>query len=114
MMGKGIAKDVGDAYPHIPRELGDHVREFGNILTMVDTDDGYVISFPTKHHWRDDSDLDLIVESIQSLVQCMNKFKLKRVLLPRPGVSNGGLNWDDVYKAIEPHVDDRITFVSKN
>ena len=113
VMGRGIAKDVADAYPGIARQLAMHVKKNGNIPAVVESADGYIISFPTKHNWRDDSDIDLIVESMRELIDIMDEMKIKSVLLPRPGVSNGHLSWETVYKAIEPYVDERITFVSK-
>ncbi len=112
VMGAGVAKAVAKAYPEVPTILGSHVRKNGNVPYAIKVIGGYVISFPTKNDWRDDSDLDLIVDSMKALIAIMDERNLKSVLLPRPGCANGGLNWDDVYEAIKPYTDGRIHFVS--
>ena len=55
VMGKGIALECKTRYPEVPRELGKSITEIGNCLHH-DGSRGLVF-FPTKHHWRDKSDI---------------------------------------------------------
>jgi hypothetical protein len=55
-----------------------------------------LISFPTKRHWREDSDIELIKRSAQELVSILKDDPAKRVLFTRPGCGNGNLDWEDV------------------
>ena len=58
IMGKGVAWEAADRFPRLRRILGDNVRRQGNIPILCFEE--RVISFPTKHHWKDNSDLSLI------------------------------------------------------
>lgn len=63
-------------------------NSFGKTLKLA--------SFPTKHHWRDPSDLNLIETSANQMMNIANKFNLKRIYVPIPGGSNGKLKWEDI------------------
>jgi hypothetical protein len=99
-MGKGIALQAKLRYPRIETTLGRLIQKYGNRVFYL----GYgLISFPTKHDWRDDkSDIDLIKRSAMELVSLFkgdvpikNKSN-RRILLTRPGCGSGNLNWTDV------------------
>lgn len=92
VMGRGIALAFAKLFPSLPKILGEHVKARGNIPCLVEFPDNYsVVSLPTKHHWKDDSDILLILESIFKILQIIPRNK--RVLSPLPGCSNGGLDW---------------------
>lgn len=71
-----------------------------------------IFSFPTIDLLMDGAKLSLIKKSAQSLKVLVDRFELKSVILPRPGVGIGGLTWGDVKAEIEPILDDRFTIVS--
>lgn len=114
VMGKGIALQAKQRYPDLPKILGDFVSTMGNIPEIVyDTDlsKRIIVSLPTKNHWRDKSDIELIKKSLLSI-----EFMLDppiTIAIPRPGCSNGGLNWEDVKKEIEPLLDDRFVVYNR-
>lgn len=74
----------------------------------------HIVSFPVKNHWRDPASLKLIKTSCKQLLDLMDKFSWRKVLLPRPGCGNGQLSWK---KQVLPIVreyfgsDDRIVVV---
>ena len=72
-----------------------------------------VISFPTKHHWRAKSDLKLIENSAEKLLN-FAKIGLvwKHIWLPVVGCGLGGLDWDTQVKPLLSSIlDDRFTVV---
>lgn len=98
VMGKGVALQARRKYPDIEIELGKLIRLYGNHVFHL----GHrIISFPTKHHWRQDSDIKLIKRSATELVMLLENNPVRRVLLTRPGCGNGNLKWDDVKPAIQ-------------
>ena len=110
VMGAGIAKQARDRFPGIDMALGEGVKAFGNTLIMFMTvrEEPNVISLPTKHHWKDKSDLKLIMKSVAHIAKTMRS--TDTVALTRPGCALGGLDWESTVKpAIEPLLDDRFT-----
>lgn len=65
IMGKGIALDARRRYPDLEIILGRLLREYGNHVFKLGNG---LISFPTKRHWKEDSDIELIKRSAQELV----------------------------------------------
>lgn len=116
VMGRGVAKAMANLYPDAPAWLGRNLEKNGNhvgILRQPDLDDliAYV-NFPTKHHWRELADLDLIVRSCHELMTLISEQSWTKVLLPRPGCGNGCLPWNKVKETIEPILDDRVWVVT--
>ena len=71
----------------------------------------YLISFPTKHDWRDDSDIGLIMKSCREITDICNKFNITKCYLPPVGCGCGNLLWDDVCNFISPLLDNRFIAV---
>ena len=112
VMGKGIAGDANWKYPGLSRIWGNYVSKFGNSVYSYMTSNGVVLlSLPTKHHWKDKSDVKLIEKSIKELI---NKTSgCYHIAIPRPGCANGGLDWEtEVKPIIEPLLDDRFIVYS--
>ena len=113
VMGKGIALAFAKKYPRLPSILGGHVNRFGNRAFRVKEDNIDIVSFPTKNNWRDTSDISLIKKSAKEIVEMADKFNWNKIILPRPGCSNGQLRWKDVKKEIEGILDDRFYVITK-
>ncbi len=98
VMGKGIALEARMRYHEIEAILGHVIHKYGNHVSHL----GYnIISFPTKYHWRQDSDIELIKRSAQELVTLLRNNPAKRILLTRPGCGNGNLQWEAVKPVIQ-------------
>lgn len=110
IMGAGVALDAKKRFPHLPYLLGGYVFEYGNRPFILKTEK--IITFPTKRHWRDLSDVFLIRESAKLVVAIVDKFGIKSVVGTRPGCGNGGLDWKIVKPYIADVFDDRFTFVT--
>lgn len=131
VMGAGIAKQFAERFPGLAADAGEMVDNYGNICQILLTHsfsnrELSIIAFPTKHHWKDQSDLALIARSAHQLVQIANKEVAwddgldgeliqrawKKIVLPRPGCGLGGLKWEDVKRVIEPILDDRFYIIT--
>lgn len=71
-----------------------------------------IISYPTIDDLMSGAKIDLIKNSAKEVKALADKFGLKGIVVPRPGVGIGGLTWGDVKSEIEPYMDDRFTVVS--
>lgn len=121
VMGKGVALQAKlfaqqHRYGNIALKLGQLIKKYGNHVHWIDCTP--FVSFPTKHDWRENSDIDLIRQSARELMElCHENLTSEHdvVLLPRPGCSNGGLDWEtQVRPVLEPILTDpRICIISK-
>lgn len=103
VMGRGIASQAKERFPKLPAFLGDNLLRLGNhVYWLGKWGKWFLISFPTKHNWWEKSDPELIKISVQELkdITGTDDCKLK-IFLPRPGCSNGGLDWKDVKPLVE-------------
>lgn len=98
IMGKGMALQAKHRYPRIEITLGRLIKKYGNHTFKLGNG---LISFPTKQHWRKDSDIELIKRSAKELVLLLKDDPAKRVLLTRPGCGNGNLRWPEVKSCIQ-------------
>ena len=96
VMGAGVAKQCLDILPDAETTLGEHLRHNGNIIGELGQKELVTfLSFPTKHNWRDKSDMDLIRQSCFDLLLWKNQHPdIKYVLLTPPGCGLGGLDWE--------------------
>jgi len=141
VMGRGIALLFKERWPGIDYILGELIKENGNVVNLIT--DGYgtmatpmlwhekyiggvpdadgivlpwhIISFPTKDNWKDKSSLELIAHSMGQLAKMATFYKWKKVIIPRPGCTNGGLTWDLVGPTLERLLkkDNRFVFISQ-
>lgn len=113
VMGAGIAKGFKETFPSLPKELGRLVKKYGNKSFALLVYDPVVISFPTKHDWKDNSDISLIIKSANEIAELVNINKFEKVLTVRPGCLNGGLSWAQVKLEIATILDDRFTVIEQ-
>jgi O-acetyl-ADP-ribose deacetylase (regulator of RNase III) len=107
--GRGIAQTAAQRWPQFAKTLGNLITQHGNKVHIILTDKTtIIISFPTKHHWRNPSNTQLIHQSTQQLLNLANTQNLTRIALPRPGCQNGGLQWHTVKNILQPLLDNRF------
>lgn len=109
VMGRGVALQAAQRFPWLRATLAGYVRKWGNRVFILHHEK--LITFPVKHHWREQADPVLIRRSAVQLVEVADKFQLRNVALPRPGCSNGRLLWEDVRPLLLDVLDDRFTVV---
>lgn len=120
VMGAGIAKQADQLF-HLSNLLGKYLKQYGNRafnLGRFQRPNGNVFtvfSFPTKHDWKDDSDITLICKSAEQLMQMCDKFGITKCFLPPVGCGCGRLNYETTVKPwIEQILDDRFVIVFRN
>lgn len=100
VMGAGLALLAAQQYPQLTKQLGKYVAEYGNRCFIVPKCN--LISFPTKHHYKDKSDWMLIEKSLGELKLMINgRHNIEKIYMPRIGCRNGGLDWKEVKPLIE-------------
>lgn len=116
VMGGGLALQFKQKFPYIPFVWGQYVKEWGNKLckySHTGDDLPALVSFPSKQHWKDKSDIGLIARSAAELVECADYQGYERVLVPRVGCGLGGLTWAQVLPVLDKHLDERFTIISQ-
>jgi O-acetyl-ADP-ribose deacetylase (regulator of RNase III) len=76
--------------------------------TGQQTNPRYIVNFPTKRHWRDDSQLEDIDAGLTALVEEINTRNIRSIAIPPLGCGLGGLKWTDVRPRIETALGDSI------
>lgn len=122
VMGAGIARYARDHFRNIDRDLGKKLRASGNhawamgayadaARAAAGLDPAVsVVTFPTKHDWRNPSDLDLIARSCRELMAIADREGFSRIYIPMPGCSNGGLDYiSQVRPVVMAVLDGRFT-----
>jgi O-acetyl-ADP-ribose deacetylase (regulator of RNase III) len=120
-MGKGIALQFKKAFPannaayEKACRRGDvrpgrmFVFETGSMMNPR-----FIINFPTKRRWRDQSRLTDIDSGLIALIDDVRRLGVSSIAVPPLGCGLGGLNWRDVRPRIEkafdavPHVNVRL------
>ena len=126
VMGAGIAKQADQLF-HLSNLLGKYLKQYGNRAFYLGIYQRYslnnldmpvyftVFSFPTKHDWREDSDITLICKSAEQLVEMCNKFGITKCYLTPPGCGCGNLNYEAIVKPwISQILDDRFVIVLRD
>ncbi len=118
VMGKGIAK-VADNYFNISGLLGIYLSKYGNrafdmgLYSFNGCNPYHVLTFPTKHDWRNDSDINLIKTSAEQIDRICKARGIDKCFLPPVGCANGHLNYDDVRQILMPILDDRYIIITE-
>jgi len=100
VMGAGVALEAARRWPWLPKKLGEHIQQNGNVLMYLEKI--RLVTFPTKHEWYRDSDPELICKSALALTELAHRESDTLFYLPRPGCRNGNLNWEEVRLLLEP------------
>lgn len=122
VMGRGCALEAKRLFPGLALTLGRKILDGGNVPHILIAEDRsaipdvpwngqrfLLISFPVKHAWYEQADLNLIEQSAQKLLTLIPP-KLT-VALPRPGCGNGSLQWPDVLAVLEPIFGDNNPYI---
>lgn len=107
-MGKGIALQFRKAFPENFKAYEAECRK-GNIVPgkvfLFATGNFipplYIINFPTKKHWRENSKIEYITSGLEDLVRVLKELNVSSVAVPPLGCGLGGLKWS----VVRPHIE---------
>jgi hypothetical protein len=110
VMGRGVALQATQRWPDLAHHFAELLDKYSNrpMKLRLLEDGSWLCSFPVKEHWRDKADESLIMDSAFKLQDMADKFGWQRVVIPRPGCGNGGLDWEYVRDLLMPFLDDRF------
>lgn len=103
VMGKGVALMFKERYEKNMKEYAEACKA-GEVQTgkmfVTNTNEllgvTWIINFPTKQHWRNNSKMEWIDSGLQDLRMFIIKNNIKSIAIPPLGSGNGGLNWQEV------------------
>ncbi len=110
VMGKGIALQFKQKFPAEYFKAYKLACQNGELaigkvqvfeLKNVQTNPHFIINFPTKNHWREQSKIEYIESGLQSLVEEIEQYEIKSIAMPALGCGLGGLNYLEVKHLIE-------------
>ena len=118
VMGKGIALDANKKF-NLSFRLGTFLTQYGNrafnLGKYINPQNNAlftIFSFPTKHDWRYNSDIELIKKSAKELMEMCDKFGVNKCYLTPPGCSCGKLDYDNTVKPVLSEIlDNRFVVV---
>jgi len=113
ILGRGIALQFRKAFPDYYRAYQEACKRnelhTGMVLTYKLnrlTKPCYVISFPTKEHWKGKSKIEYIESGLRSLVAEVKLLGIQSIAVPPLGCGLGGLQWSVVRPIIEAAFDE--------
>ena len=109
VMGAGVAKQAALLHPGLEYILGKHVHDNGNRPCYVR--DAALISWPTKQHWHDPSEIEFVVAGASMVRRIADEHGLETIALPEVGCGLGGLRWSVVGPMLAKVLDDRFLVV---
>jgi len=105
-MGKGLALQFKERFPlmfvYYQAMCKTRVLMTGKPILYQDSEPE-VLLFPTKDHWRNQSQMEYISEGLEHIAQQIryNIWKIKSIAFPKLGCGLGRLSWKEVLTEIE-------------
>jgi hypothetical protein len=130
VMGRGCALEAAQRLPWLPKSLGEMINYHGNHVLQIRFgahelaahQPNLLLTFPVKHNWWEEADLELIEQSCIELLAWADLYLISEngnyvatrdfIVIPRPGCGNGQRDWETEVKPIlEKYFDDRFIVV---
>ena len=97
VMGKGIAKRFKQVYPEMfdrYQELCERDAFDVGELWLYKTTNKWVLNFPTKRHWRQQSQPEYVEQGLRKFADTYHDYGITSVSFPLLGCGNGELDWE--------------------
>lgn len=107
VMGKGLALQFRQTFPanyqaYVKACRAGEVR-LGTMFVFVETRNELpitIINFPTKQHWKQQSNLLDIASGLNDLITQLTRCSIDSIAVPALGCGYGGLTWAEVERLI--------------
>jgi len=100
VMGKGIAKEFKMKYPDMYKQYSMKCKRGevkpGEPFIYTDLKGTRIINFPTKDHWKNNTNLDDIIKGLDIFIKKYKDWSVKSIAFPPLGCGSGGLDWEYV------------------
>lgn len=109
VMGAGIALEYKLRYPKMYEDYVLKCRKHEVMIGkpyLYKHNDKWILNFPTKKHWKDDSKLEWVEEGLIYFKENYKQWGITSIAFPKLGTKHGGLNWEDIKKIMELHLED--------
>lgn len=108
IMGKGIALAFKNRYPDMFRDYAARCKR-GEVKLGIPycyrlIDNRLILNFPTKNHWKENSQLAEIEKGLQYLASHAKEWNIQSLAIPPLGCGNGNLNWVDVFPLMRKYL----------
>lgn len=106
-MGDGLAYEFKRYFPEmyeVYRDLCHDDRFAIGQLLLYKTPNKWVLNFPTKRHYRADSQLEYIEEGLKKFALIYGTQNITSVSFPALGTGSGNLPWDEVRPVMEGYL----------
>jgi O-acetyl-ADP-ribose deacetylase (regulator of RNase III) len=108
VMGKGIALQFKKAFPD-NYEAYRAAAKAGEVApgrmfvypTGRMVNPKFIVNFPTKRHWKENSKMEYIRSGLLDLVEQIRRLSIGSIAIPPLGCGMGGLSWQEVRPTIE-------------
>ena len=109
VMGKGIALVHKLRYPNMYEEYREHCEnkliKTGTLwLYNKQQNAPWILSFPTKFHWKYPSKIEWVKQGLQKFVDTYEKRGITSIAFPLLGTHNGGLDINKVRKLMTEYL----------
>lgn len=108
VMGKGIALEMKNRYPLMFDKYKEYCNngliDIGKLWLYKDSDEKWILNFPTKKHWKNNSQYEYIEDGMKKFVETYKEKNITSIAFPMLGCSNGGLNKDIVLEIMTKHL----------
>jgi O-acetyl-ADP-ribose deacetylase (regulator of RNase III) len=109
VMGKGLALEFKKRFPdnfnHYAKCCKSNILRLGIILPYKIENTNifpeYIINFPTKYHWKDNSHMESIMSGLTCTITYAITEDIKSISIPALGCGLGGLHWGEVKEYID-------------
>ena len=102
VMKRGLAYQAKKLFGKLSIALGSLINAHGNHVFFFERQ--RLITFPTKHSWRDTySDLKLIEQSCKELTAMIKPFPSIKIAMPKVGCGAGKQEWKNIYPIINKY-----------
>ena len=101
VMGNGLARAFRDRYPGLydayKKACANGVFQKQGYFVFKDPDfKTQILCFPTKRHWKNDSQLRWIRDGLAKLANTYKDHNITSIIFPPIGCGKGNLSWVDV------------------
>lgn len=109
VMGKGIALVHKLRYPEMYLEYREHCKnkliKIGSLWLYTKKENApWILSFPTKFHWKYPSKIEWIEQGLQKFVETYDKKGINSIAFPLLGTHNGSLETNVVNELMERYL----------